>query len=312
MKKLIIFISIVIIVILSIITLFFKNNNIESSIVFIESINDNYINGGMGFVYKIEDGFNYIVTNYHVIDESEELYVYNLNNKKIKAEIINYDKYTDIAILKTKSKLKDLKIGKNNIKENDSIYYFNIDNNKFEKGKVLNLNTEVFIETSYGNSYYEGISIEGNITEGNSGGPVLNKNNEIIGIISLKEENTNNSIYLPIENVTEIVSKLENHTLVRPNLGGVFVSSYNEEVLKENNIVIDNINGVVVLDIKKDYPLDKALITKGDIITKINDININSVNELQKEINSYNVGDTITLEYYRNNQYKSINIILNK
>lgn len=154
--------------------------------------------------------------------------------------------------------------------------------------------------------------MEGNITEGNSGGPVLNKNKDVIGLISIKEKGKNNSIYLSIDNVIEIVSKLENHTLKRPNLGGIFVSSYNEEILKENNIIIDNINGVVVLDITKDYPLYKAGIAKGDIITKINNKNIDGVNELQKEIYSYNAGDIITLEYYRNKEYKSVNVKLNK
>ena len=314
MKKSIVSIIIVIALIICVITLFFKKNNIESSIVFIESLNGDYKSEGMGFVYKIKDNSNYIITNYHVIDENEEIYVYNLNEEKIKAEIVNYDKYTDIALLKIEDKLnlREVKINKNNVKSGDNIYYFNINSNKIEKGKVLNLDTEIFLETSYGNSYYNGIEIEANITEGNSGGPIINKDNEVIGLIALKEEDKNVSIYLSVKDVIEIVSKLENHTLVRPNLGGVFVSSYNEEVLKENNIVIDNINGVVVLDVIQYYPLYKVGITKGDIITKINNKNINSVNELQKEINSYNVGDTITLEYYRNKEYKSINVKLNK
>lgn len=314
MKKLIVLIIIVITVIISVITLFFKKNNIESSIVFIESLYDNYKNEGMGFVYKIKDNSNYIITNYHVIDENEEIYVYNLNKEKIKAEIVNYDKYRDIAILKIEDKLnlKEAKINSDSVKENDDIYYFNINSNNIEKGKILDLNTEIFLDTSYGISYYNGILMEGNITEGNSGGPVLNKNKDVIGLISIKEKGKNNSIYLSIDNVIEIVSKLENHTLKRPNLGGIFVSSYNEGILKENNIIIDNINGVVVLDITKDYPLYKAGIAKGDIITKINNKNIDGVNELQKEIYSYNAGDIITLEYYRNKEYKSVNVKLNK
>lgn len=307
MKKLIVSIIIVIALIICVITLFFKKNNIESSIVFVEALNGNYKSEGMGFVYK-----SYIITNYHVIDDIEDVYVYKLNKKRIKAEVFNYDKYTDIALLKIEDHLKEAKIGKNNVTENDDIYYFNIDNNKIEKGRVLNLDTEVFLETSYGNSYYKGIEVEGNIIEGNSGSPVLNKDNEVIGLISLKEEDTNTTIYLPIDKVKEIVSKLENHTLRRPNLGGVFVSSYNKEVLKENNIVINDINGVVVLSVTQDYSLNKSGIIKGDIITKINNIRINDVNELQKEIYSYNIGDTIKLEYYRNDEYESVNVILNK
>ena len=291
-----------------------KKNTIENSIVFIEALNNEYLSKGMGFVYKVENDTNYIVTNYHVIHDSENIYVYNLNNKKIKAEILDYDKYTDIAILKIKDELnlKESKINRTSIKEKDDIYYFNLDSNKVDKGKALNLNTEIFIDSNYGISYYEGISIKGNIIKGNSGGPILNKNNEVIALIALKEENKDIAICLPIDKIENMVIKLENHNVKRPNLGGVFVSSYNIEVLKENSLVVDNIDGVVVLEVMQDYPLHQAEITKGDIIIKINNIKINSVNELQKEIYSYNIGDKITLEYYRNSELNKVDIILDK
>lgn len=312
MKKIKYIFYIILVVTLFLISLI-NRDNIQNSLVFIESLNNEYLSKGMGFVYKIENNTNYIVTNYHVIHNSEDVYVYNLDNKKIKAEIIDYDIYTDLALLKIEDNLnlKEAKLIKSKVKEKDYIYYFNIYINKIEKGKVLNLHSEIFLDTNYGNSYYDGISIEGNISEGNSGGPVLNKKNEVIGLISLKKENKNTAIYIPIENIIDVVSKLENHSLKRPNLGGIFVSSYNEDILKENNIVIDNINGVVVLEVMRDYPLYNALIIKGDIITRINNINISSVNELQKEIYSCNVGDIINLEYYRNGQLNKVDIVLN-
>ena len=313
MKK-IKYIFYVILLLILIILLFFKHNNKENSIVFIESLNNEYSSKGMGFVYKIENNANYIITSYHVIHNSENIYVYNLNDKKIKAEIINYDKYTDLALLKIEDKLnlKESKFGKKSVKENEYIYYFNINSNKIAKCKVLSLNTEIFLDTKYGNSYYKGISIKGNITKGNSGGPVLNKDNEVIGLIALKEKNKDTFVYLPVDKVIEMVSKLENHTLKRPNLGGTFVSAYNEEVIKENNIVLDNINGVVILDVIKDYPLYNALIIKGDVITRINNTTISNVDELQNEIYSHNIGDVVTLQYYRNNEYNIVNVRLNK
>ena len=181
-----------------------------------------------------------------------------------------------------------------------------------EKGTILNLNNEVNINTDYGNSYYNAISINANIVNGNSGGAVFNKNNELIGIISLKEENSNTGFYIPISNVIELVTKLENRTLIRPNLGGMFASSSNRELLNKYEINIQNIEGVVVLDVIDGYPLNNSGIIKGDVIIKINNVLIPDVTALQKEIYSHVVGETLCVEYYRNNNLNVVNVILSK
>ena len=282
-----------------------KDNNIKHSIVFIEASNNEYLSKGMGFVYKIEKNINYIVTSYHVIDNSEIIYVYNLDNDKIKAQIVDYDKYTDLALLKIDDKLnlKEIKISNNNVNKSDEVYYFDIDNNIREKGKVLSLNNEIFLETSYGNSYYEGISIDGNISEGNSGGPVLNKKNEVIGLIALKEKNKNTSIFLPIEDIMKIVSKLENHSLRRPNLGAIFSSVTNKEVLKNYNLVTTLTNGVVILDLFEDYPLKESNFKIGDIIVSINEEQIKDIADFRKKIYSFSINDEIKIKFYRNDRY---------
>jgi len=291
-----------------------RPNTIQNQLVYIEALNDEYSSTGMGFVYKIENKFNYIVTSYHVIHNCEDVYVYNYENDKIKAEIINYDTYTDLALLKIDDKLnlKEMKISYDDVNINDEVYYLDIVENNLNKGKILDLETEIFLNANYGNSFYQGVSIEGNIEKGNSGGPILNKRNELIGLIALKANDKKTSIYIPIVNVINIVTKLENHSLKRPNLGGVFVSSNNNSVLEENNIAVDSISGVVVLDTMKDYPLYKASIKKGDILIKVNDTIISNVNELQKEIYSYSIGDIIMIEYYRNNKLNKVDIFLNK
>lgn len=286
--------------------------NVEDSIVFIESTSSDSIKNGMGFVYKQKDGVSYIVTNYHVIYSSDDVYIYDLNNKKIKAGILEYDEYSDIAILTVEEKLKVAEIGINSVLENDLIYYYNIDKNVIESGNVIGLNNEINVNAGYGNSFYDAISISGNITPGNSGSPILNSDNEVIGLISLKEENNYVAYYLPIDYLMNIVSKLENHTLQRPNLGATFVSTTNIELLNQYGIVVDGINGVVALDIVQEYPLSVSGLIHGDIITKINEVVISDVNVLQKEIYSYNIGDTITLEYYRNNIPTIIDVVLTK
>jgi len=308
------FISLGLLIFIYLVINLFNNYNVDNSIVFIKSSNGSELKEGMGFVYEINGSKSYIVTNYHVVNDSESIYVYNLNNKKELAKIIEYDKYSDIAILEIESKLglKKSRIGINNVKKSDSVYYFNIDKYRIMEAEVLDLKNEIILNTNYGSSLYNSVSIKGNIIEGNSGSPVFNVKNEVIGMISLKEENNNIGYYIPIDNVIDIVTKLKNHKLIRPNLGGIFVNTTNKEVLKDYEIDIAVDYGVVVLEVTKDYPLQLSGILKGDVITKIDNTVIEDVNELQKYIYSFNVGDTIKLEYYRDNVVNNVNIVLNK
>ena len=109
MKKVLIYVGIVLLILGSFITvLIFNKTDINNSVVYIESIDEVSIRSGTGFVYKIDDNINYIVTSYHVIEGYNDIYIYNSNKKKVKANILNYDEYTDVAILTIEDKL-DLK-----------------------------------------------------------------------------------------------------------------------------------------------------------------------------------------------------------
>lgn len=275
---------------------------VENSIVYIDTTEKQ----GMGFVYKVENNTSYIITNYHVIDLAQNIYI----NNKIEAEIDEYDKYSDIAILKVNKKLKPAIISEDSTL--DDIYYFDINNDVIEKGSILSLNNEIIINTAYGTSFYNAIEIKGNIEEGNSGSPLLNNKYEVVGLISLKEINNDTAFVLPIDYVMKIVNKLENHTLYRPNLGATFINTTNVEKLNEYAINTFGINGVVVLDIKEEYPLYVSGLYNGDIITKINDTIITDVNTLQKEIYSHNFGEDIYIEYYREGVPNIVVVNLNK
>ena len=275
---------------------------IEKSIVYIDTEEKQ----GMGFVYKVEDNISYIVTNYHVIDLAQNIYI----NDELKAEIVEYDKYSDIAILKVNKKLKTAIINENDALDN--IYYYNINNNSIEQGSIVSLDNEITINATYGASFYNAIEINGNIEEGNSGSPLLNTKREVIGLISLKDVNNKTSYVLPIDYVMKIVNKLENHNLYRPNLGATFINTTNIEKLNEYSINTFGISGVVVLDVKESYPLYVSELYNGDIITKINEINVTDVNSLQKELYSHNFGEDIYIEYYREGVANIAVVNLNK
>lgn len=322
MKKIVFYVS-AILILGSLVTVLMFNkcskNDINDSVVYIESIDSETIKSGSGFVYKVNSDNAYIITSYHVIEGYSDIYVYNNNKEKVKAEIINYDEYTDISVLSINNNLdlKEINIGDSDkININDNIYVVGtpIDikniNTKVE-GVILNNKEEITINTTHGSSNFVAIEVSAEIDYGNSGGPLLNANYEVIGMMFVKDETSRNKGYaLPINFVIDIANKLINNELKRPNLGTVMCNTTNLELLNQHELSIDNINGVVILEVKDIGLLYNSGLQKGDIITKFDGKMVNNVNELREELYKKQVGNSVQIEYYRNGNYYKINIEL--
>lgn len=316
MKKKIIYLSILILILGGFITvlLFNNKNNISDTVVYIESLNDESITSGSGFVYKIENNKNFIVTSYHVINNYNKIYVYNRNKGKIEAKVFKYDEYTDIAILLIEDKLnlKEIKIGNSEkIKEKDKVYAvgtpIGIENiNKTSKGSILTENKEIKIN----GINYDSIEINIDVDYGNSGGPLLNKDNEVIGMMFVMEEDKKIGYALPINFVMDTVRKLEKDEIKRPNLGAIMCNTTNTEMLNKYSINIDSVTGVVLLEAQENGLLYKSGLQKGDIITMFNEINIKNVTDLRGSLYKKEIGDIVGIEYYRKGIYYKVSVEL--
>lgn len=290
MKKLVLIILLLSLIIGLII---FKSNNIDYKfIVDIKTITNDGIIEGHGFVYKIEN-YAYILTNYHVIKDYNKVYIH-VNNQKINAKVLNYDEYEDLAILLIDKKYisKSIDIGNsNNIKINDKI--------KIGKNKtgIIKSNIEPF-KFSYDNQskMMDVIKIDSIVNVGDSGSPVL-LNNKVIGIVMMKDINSDICYAIPINDVMNKVKLLENNNYHKPNLG-INASSIDEGVLL--NEVYDN------------YPASIADLKVNDIIVKINDNKIHDTLELRYYLYKYELGDQINIEIYRDGEYLTKKVLLNK
>ena len=294
-------------------------NNISESVVYVEAACDDVNRGGTGFVYKTKDDLNYIITSYHIIENCDDIYVYNTANKNLKAKIINYDEYSDIAIIVINDdlNLKNINIGdSDNLNIGDTIYAvgnpININYiSTVTHGIISYLNREIQLSTTNGSSILKVIQFDAAMSEGNSGGPLLDKFGNVIGLIFLKESDLSGvGFAIPINYVMEIVDKLEKNELIRPNLGAVITSTTNEDLLLKNDIHIDDIPGLVLVQVYENGILFNSGLQVGDIITNINDEPVYSVSQFQKKLYSYSIGTTIDLEYYRNGSYYTVNIKL--
>lgn len=315
MKKILVYISIILLILGSFITvLIFNKSDIKDSVVYIECTDESSVRSGTGFVYKIDSGRSYIVTSYHVIEGYNDIYVYNSDKQRIKASVLNYDEYTDIAILTIEDKLKEVVIGNSsNIKKQDKVYAIgsldlkNI--NIKSKGKIIDTEKEITVSTTHGSSNLNTIEVSIDVTYGNSGGPLLNTSDEVIGMMFVKEENENIAYALPINFVIDVVKKLENNEIKRPNLGAIMCNSTNTELLKEYDINVEK-NGVVLLELNELGILHKAGLQKGDVITEFNGIITNDVNELREELYKKEKGNTVSIRYFRNGAYYKVDIEL--
>lgn len=274
---------------------------------------------GSGIIIS-EDG--YILTNNHVISSESSSSYYaiseatgikvNLYNDKesYTATVVGTDAYTDLAVLKidktgltpaTLGSSDDLKVGE---------YVMAIGNPlgmdySVTTGVISAVNREV---QSDGTTYLA-IQTDAAINSGNSGGALVNANGEVIGINTLKL--AGNGIEgigfaIPISSTTSIVDQLIEFSEVKRPFIGISGSSVDETITKKYNVP----QGIYVEEIEKDSPAEKAGLQVGDIITKFEDTEVKSVNELNRVKNTHSIGDKVNITIIRNGEETKIEIIL--
>ncbi len=260
---------------------------------------------GTGFLIS-EDGF--IVTNHHIIEDSNKILV-KINNKEYQAEIVGDDYYLDIALLKIKNnndeifsflELKpeiDIKIGEEVI----------IIGNPYNLGLSVSTGIISAINRSIKNTGYIGlIQTDANINKGNSGGPMFNKNGDIIGMNSIifsQKENQNTGIgfAIPIKNIVNVIDKLKEFGYIQRGWLGIKGEDATEDIFKILNSKRET--GILVKEVIDDSPADKAGILPTDIIVSYNDKHIKDLNNLIYMIRNTNINSNVSILILRAGKY---------
>lgn len=302
-------------------------DKVYDSVVYIETYENNVLaSSGSGFVYKIDDDYGYVLTNYHVIDSADKIQVTNIDGETVTATVLGSDEFTDLAVLKidkdatllaaTLSNSEDSNLG-------DTVFTVGSPLGKtymgsITKGIISGKDRTVTVSlTNSGDYVMEVLQIDAALNPGNSGGPLVNINGEVIGITSMKlveDEIEGMGFAIPTELINSVLDKLENGEIVERPLFGVTMLDVNSTYqLYRNGITIsDDIEqGVVVVDVADDSPADKAGFQKGDVILAIDDIDISGVAYFRATLYKYSVGDTIKIKYLRNNSIKEATVKLN-
>ena len=303
-------------------------NKVYASTVTIESYSGGAIEAtGSGFFYKKDNKNAYILTNEHILTD-DKIVITTTDNKNAEATILGKDKYLDLAVLRVDKKYakKIVNLSKNKKTQlGDSIFTITSPLGIDYKGSVTwgiisgkdRIVQTTVEEKNTSNWLMRVIQIDAAINKGSSGGALFDEQGNVIGVVTLKLIDTDiegMGFAIPIEYAINHFKELETGKKIAwPELGISMTNVTNSSTLLSNNIKIptDLSQGVAIISVKKNSSADKAGLKKGDIITKIDDKNIDNISYLKYVLFQHKVGDKITIKYYRNGKKRQTSVILN-
>lgn len=276
------------------------------STIFLEKSTEN-LNLGSGVIISSE---GYILTNQHVAGEKySTCYITLKNGVTCNAVVVWASDDLDLAIIKVNMKelpeailgdSDDVRIGSNAYAIGNPVGYELQRTVTF--GIISGTNRTIKVEDEEKKTYLEGlIQTDATINQGNSGGPLINSNGEVIGITTLKIDDADGiGFAIPINIVKPILKKLlETGEFDEPYLG---ISGYDKDAIPYLSSNINFESGIYVEEVDEFGPLKDSKLRKGDIIEKIDGIEIDSMNQLKEYVYSKNVGDIVMLTVKKNNK----------
>ena len=287
---------------------------------------------GSGVIYKKDGKEAYIVTNNHVVDGAKKLEIMLSDGSKITGELVGKDTYSDLAVVKVSSDKittvaefadsNSLTVGEKAIAIGSPLgtEYAN----SVTEGIVSSLSRTITMQNDNGETVStNAIQTDAAINPGNSGGALVNIEGQVIGINSSKISSTSAvagsavegmGFAIPSNDVVEIINQLEKDGKVtRPALGISIadLNSLSSSATSKLDLPDEVKSGVVVGSVQKGMPADGKL-QEYDVITEIDGKKISSKTDIQTNLYSHSIGDTIKVIFYRGKDKKTVDLKLTK
>ena len=263
---------------------------------------------GSGFIIS-KDG--YILTNQHVIEGANEIYVRIKGNEEaVPAKVVGADYDLDLAVLKIDED-KDLPYLKLGSSED-----IKVGNWVIAIGSPFGLEDTVTVgvisakerPVSIDDRHYEHLlQTDASINPGNSGGPLLNLKGEVVGInTAINAQAQGIGFAIPTSTVKDVIDQLIEHgKVIRPWLG-VQIRTLDGEIAQYYHL--EQQWGVIVVDVVNGSPADKAGIHAGDIIIGLDGKKITTAEELTSTVQAREIGDRVTVDLIRKGEKLTFNI----
>lgn len=271
--------------------------------------NQSFVSLGSGFVVR-SDGF--IVTNYHVIQDAQNIQVTFTDGKKYNAELYATDAVTDIALLKVEANdLKSLKFGDSDAaRVGDWVIAIG---NPFglsgtvSSGIISATGRDISI-----NSLSDFIQTDAAINKGNSGGPMINTRGEVIGINTAIFSTSGGSIGIgfavPSRTIKTVISQLITSKKVVRGWLGVQVQGIDDNLAK--SLKLDNTEGALISGVLPGSPAETAGLKSGDVVYSVNGQPVKNSRVLPRIVTSYPPNSVITLSILSNGLKKDVKVTI--
>ena len=284
------------------------------------------IGGGTGF-FVSADG--YLITNKHVVyQDGADYSVVTNDGETYDVEVVAKDPALDVAILKVDAEvdfpflkfaeIEDLRLGESVIAIGNTLAEFP---NSVSVGVVSGLSRNIV--ASDGFSFLESlegvIQTDAAINHGNSGGPLINTQGDVVGVnVAVAGNGENIGFALPSNVVSSVYESVAEHgEIVRPFLGVRYLQ-ITKEIAKRNKLDVDY--GVLIvrgeersdLAVIPGSPADKAGLEENDIILEVDSQKLDGSQSLASLLRTYNVGDKIKLKVMHDGEEKEVSVELDK
>ncbi|WP_338862796.1 DegQ family serine endoprotease [Mycetohabitans rhizoxinica] len=262
---------------------------------------------GSGFILSAD---GYVMTNAHVVDDADTIYVTLTDKREFKAKLIGVDERTDVALVKINAaSLPTVTIG---------------DSNKVRVGEwVVAIGSPFGLDNTVTSGivsakgrdtgdYLPFIQTDVAVNPGNSGGPLINMQGEVIGINSQIYSRTGGfmgiSFAIPIDEAMRVADQLKvNGRVVRGRIA-VAVGEVSKDV--SDSLGLPKAQGALVSSVEVDGPADKAGVQPGDIILKFNERTVDTATDLPRMVGETKPGTRATLTIWRKGQTKDLSVVV--
>ncbi|MEM7554225.1 MAG: HhoA/HhoB/HtrA family serine endopeptidase [Cyanobacteria bacterium P01_A01_bin.84] len=271
---------------------------------------------GSGFIMS-QSG--QILTNAHVVAKTDTVIVTLKDGRSYEGKVAGVDDVTDVAVVKIDAEnLPNVKLGnsQNLIPGQWAIAIGNplgLDNTVTIG--IISATDRTSRQVGVPERRVSFIQTDAAINPGNSGGPLLNARGEVIGVnTAIRADAQGLGFAIPIETAARIANELFTKGYVEHPFLGVNVDNLSpkkkKRINKDNKLNIEQDYGVVIEDILKDSPAQKAGLRVGDLILKMNRQSIKTAAQVQRIVESSTVGDNLDIQVKRQNKVKTLKIKL--
>ncbi len=259
---------------------------------------------GSGFIIDAE---GYIVTNYHVVSDADQITVTLNDNTELKATLVGRDRRTDIALLKIKAdkKLPFVQWGDSTkLRTGDRIVAIG---NPFGLGGTVTTGIVSHLARDIGERSRSGDFIDGyiqtdaSINLGNSGGPMFDMAGKVVGVNTAIFTPTGASVgigfAIPSEIVQKVVNQIRQYGRTKRGWLGVRIQPVTEDIAE--GLGLKDLKGALIGSVVKDGPAAKAKLQTGDLILKVGNVEIKDERSLPRVVGDIAVGTQVPVTLWR-------------